>query len=100
MKYWQDFLDLCHENGIEIYAYVPAYHPRLYDLLMELGGGEILVEVSDYLESTVTLQGGIYRNYMNIESFEGNPDFFYDEIHMRPENADLLIENLLGETSE
>jgi hypothetical protein len=97
MEYWEDLLALCDERGIMVYAYLPAYHPRLYDELMNLGAGDILGQVSDYLESTVTSHGGIYRNYMNIESFGGNPEFFYDEIHMRPENAALLIQALLGD---
>ena len=96
MKYWEDFLDLCEERGVKVYAFLPPYHPRLSEVLHNFGADGILSEVSEYLEATVESHGGAYRDFRDIRSFGGDPNLFYDEIHMRPENATLLLENLLG----
>lgn len=93
--YWEDFLALCKEKGIKVYAFLPPYHPRLLQLLDTVGANEILGEVSGYLDSTVESEGGVFRDYMDVESFGGDPGLFYDEIHMRPANAEILLGHLL-----
>lgn len=99
IQYWEDLLDICRKNNIKVYAFLPATHPQLYDLFMSIGAFEIIGEVSDYLESSISEIDGVYRDYTSIESFGGNPDDFYDEIHMRPQNCELLLRDLLGEST-
>ena len=60
-QYWTDLLDLCHEHGIKLYVVMPPAHPRLIQLLDELGAGPIFKEVADYLSSTVGEAGGSPR---------------------------------------
>ena len=98
-EYWRDFLALCREHGIKVYAFMPPYHPRLLSLLDSLGAGRILGEVSDYLRSTVAEVDGTYEDFTNIDSFGGDPELFYDEIHMRPPNGAKLLEKLLADAS-
>jgi hypothetical protein len=94
-QYWTDLLNLCRERGIRLYVIMPPAHPRLVRLLDELGAGGVFKEVADYLSSTVSGAGGIFRDYTRIESFGGDPSLFYDEIHVRPANGDRLLEKLL-----
>jgi hypothetical protein len=94
-QYWEDMLAICRERGIRVYAFLPPTHPKLYDYLMSVGAGDIFSKVADYLEASVIGNDGVFRDYTNLESFGGNPDDFYDEIHMRPQNGELLLENLL-----
>ena len=94
---WEELINLCVERDIQIYAFMAPSHPRLLKLLQELDAMWIFQETSDFVERTVTDAGGVYRDYTNLESFEGNPDWFYDEVHMWTSNADLLLENLLAD---
>jgi len=96
-EYWEDFLQLCEDKGIRVYAFLPAMHPQLLEVLNNLDAGRILGEVADYLDDTVSESGGVFRDYTDIRSFGGDPDLFYDEIHMRPENGEKLLKDLLGE---
>lgn len=96
MKYWEDFLETCREKNIEVLVFMTPAHPRFWELLEEFGAGEVYDEVSGYFERTVTVAGGTFRDYTHLESFEGDPDNFYDEMHMRRENCDLLLTDLLG----
>jgi hypothetical protein len=95
-QYWEDMLAICREKGIKVYAFLPPTHPQLYQFLESVGAFDIFGDVSDYLRSSVVGSGGIFRDYTNLESFNGNPDDFYDEIHMRPQNGELLLRDLLG----
>jgi hypothetical protein len=99
IQYWEDLLEICRENNIRVYAFLPSTHPQLYDLYQSIGADEIIGEVSDYLESSIGETGGVYRDYTSIDSFGGNPDDFYDEIHMRPQNCELLLRDLLEEST-
>lgn len=96
IQYWEDMLEICRENGIIVYAFLPPTHPQLYDLLESAGAWEIFGEVSDYIESSMENTDGTFLDYTDIGSFNGNPDDFYDEIHMRPQNGELLLQDLLG----
>jgi hypothetical protein len=99
-KYWEDFLGLCRERGIKVVAFMPPDHPRLVELLSEVGAEPVFRMVSDYLSETVASAGGTCVAYTNIESFGGDPGEFYDEIHMRPANGALLLEHLFSTNSE
>ena len=95
MKYWEDFLHICSEKGIRVYVFMTPAHPRLWALLQEFGAEGVYDQVSDYFERTVTEVGGTFRDYTHLESFGGDPENFYDEVHMQKENCDLLLRELL-----
>jgi len=95
-RYWEEFLNLCRERNVRVYAFMTPAHPRLWSLLQELDAGPVYREVSDYFNRTVTEMGGTFRDYTLLESFGGDPQLFYDEMHMRKPNCDELIRNLLA----
>ena len=94
-KYWIDFLELCRENDIDIYVFMSPVHPLLLELAAEQNTGNMFEEADEYMAATVAEYGGVYRNYLDPESWGGDPDLFYDEIHMRPQNSDILLGQLL-----
>ena len=93
---WREFIEICEEYGIKIYAFMPPMHPRLWSLLNELECAWIYEETAEYVGATVTEAGGVFRNYTDLDSINGDPELFWDEVHMRPENAELLLRDLLS----
>ncbi len=96
-NWWEEFLKICDENEIQVYAFIPPYHPRLLDNLMRINAGPIFDETRTFLESTVTGMGGTYKDYSDIGNFNGDPDNFLDETHPDMENVELLVRDLLAD---
>ena len=71
-------------------------HPELWEFIQEKGVDHLYTETSEYVERTVAESGGVFRNYIELDSFDGDPEMFWDEVHMRPENGEALLWNLLG----
>lgn len=94
---WEDFLDEILSHGIKLYAFIPTEHPRMWAHMVELGAEENYRELAEYLDETVTGIGGTFRDYHTIDSFGGSEDDFYDEVHMRKQNGDLLLNDLLSD---
>jgi len=92
---WIDFLEYCRSNGIRVYAYLPPAHPRLLAMLERFGMEENLEVAAEFLEETVPSYGGVFRDFTMLDSFGGEPDQFYDEVHMRKQNNDRLLRSLL-----
>ena len=96
-RMWEQFLAMCNEKGIRVYVFMPPVHPDLWKLLVEKGAGPIFEEVSAFLDRTVTEAGGVFRDYTQLASFGGDPELFYDEVHMRPGNVEVVLKRLLAE---
>jgi len=96
--YWQKFLSYCDVNGIKVYALLTPYHPEVLQVIELQGGEKIIDTVRDYLIGTTKSSDLTYRDYLEVENFGGDPEQFYDEIHMRPENCNRLLANLLTES--
>ena len=93
--YWEDFLKLCKQNDIKVYTFMPPAHPKLIALLSEFNAQPIFDQVSDYLKKSTEENGGTFRDYTDIDNFNGDPNLFYDELHIRKGNGDRILENLL-----
>lgn len=96
MNRWVEFLDYCVGNEIEIYVYITPQHERYREMLRDLGSENIYGEITEYLRMTVEERGGIFRDYSIPETFGGDPEMFYDEVHPRKENNDLILRDLLA----
>lgn len=94
MAYWLELLEVCRENDIEVYAFMAPVHPLLTELASECGTGHMYAEAQEFFSTTVEEFGGVYRDYLHLDSFGGDPDLFYDELHMRPENSERLLRDL------
>jgi len=96
MQQWEEFLDYCTEQGIKVIAYMPPDHPDYVELLERFGSIPVMEEISEFIGESVESRGGIYRDYTYLESFGGESDQFYDEVHMRKGNNDRLLYSLTG----
>lgn len=99
MDLWVDFLEYCRGKEIQVYAYLPPSHPRFIELLKQLGAVENLNEISRFLETTSDEWGAVFRDYSDLSSIGGDVDQFYDEVHMRTANNDLLLIDLLSDNA-
>ena len=97
MGYWEEFLQICEENDVRLYVFMPPPHPDLLDRLYELGAERIFEETGDYLHRTVIKAGGTFRDFTQLESFGGDPDLFSDEVHLRKPNAEMMLRALLSD---
>jgi len=95
MHYWEDFLDLCTDNDLNVIVFFAPLHPDLAEFLETVPEARILDDVVEYVEGTVTEIGGEFYNIRNIGTFGGSADGFYDEVHTRPINADAIIRYVL-----
>ena len=92
---WLDFLQICDEMDIMVYAMIPPVHPDLVKRLYDFGAGGIFDEDEDFIRSTMEGHDWVFRNLLDLESFDGDPLLFRDEVHMLPENGERLIRELL-----
>jgi hypothetical protein len=93
-KAWIEFLGLCVQHNIKIYAFMTPMHPLLWGLLGEYGSQDIFLQSYDYCERTITEAGGTFRNYSDIATWGGDPNLFNDEVHMLPKNCAVLMKVL------
>ncbi|MCX6646307.1 MAG: hypothetical protein NTY09_08120, partial [bacterium] len=57
----------------------------------------LYTEVRTYLEETISENGGVFRDYTEVSSFDGDPEDFIDAVHLNSENGDILLRHLLGD---
>lgn len=95
-KNFEKLLLICADKDIQVYCFMPPLHPSLLSDLNEHGAEKIYSMVREYLSEQFNIQGGVFRDYTRIESFNGNPDEFYDGVHMRESNGNLLIYDLFS----
>ncbi len=93
---WIEILDYCDQHDITVYAYLPPGHPRFIEACESIGAMPKLGEVAEFLASTIEEHGGVFADYTSIESFGGEADQFYDEVHMRKANNDRLLLDLFS----
>jgi hypothetical protein len=96
MDLWMEILDYCGDHGIKVYAFLPPGHPRYNEMLEEFGAGPKMEEIRSFLEESLNDHDDVFRDYADLESFDGDPNQFYDEVHMREENNSRLIRDLLA----
>lgn len=96
-QYWVDFLNICAERDIMVYAMIPPVHPELVEMLYDSGAGPIFDETEQFVLSTMEGREWVFRNLLLLESFDGDPLLFRDEVHMLQANGELLVRELLSD---
>lgn len=91
------FLEACRWNGIHVLLVLTPLHPL---------GRELLKDVPEHARNSSELEALVHRwtvedagmvrvfDASHIESFDGDADDFYDEMHCGPENSRRIIERL------
>jgi len=93
---WDEFLEMCCDNKIEVYAFTQPAHPDLTKILYENNAGEIYRPSVDHLEKSVLEVGGEFRGYIYPDEFGADSENFRDAVHMDKEGGDKLLEDLLA----
>lgn len=102
-EFWEEFLRICHERSIRVYAYMTPLHPELLETVNNMerfDAAALYAEANEYLSRTVAEVGGVFRDYTDVTSFGGDPEGFYDVVHLQPENGDILLRDLFGDDFE
>jgi hypothetical protein len=92
---WGEFLSVCTDKDIDVIAFMPPVHPRLWDLLLELHADRLYDETDEFLTESTEQSGGLFKDYTLVDSFYGRQEYFRDEVHLMPENGTILLRNLL-----
>lgn len=101
LDYWYETLETCSSHGINVITFMAPNHPRLAEKITEIGADVVYDEIKAIIAQSVTRHDGIFFDFSDIESFGGDPDLFYDGVHMQKENMELMTRALLAsETSE
>ena len=82
-----------------MHAYVTPLHPEQWKVLDALPQAAALDDVIATLNRIFDAHGIKFRDFSRIDAFGGDPQLFYDEMHMRPTNHSLLLAELLGEVN-
>jgi hypothetical protein len=94
LQYLEDLLDFAYAHGITVHIYITPYHPRLWETLRPLKDIQVLRETRRVVQQQCQAHGVYLVDFSRIERFGGQPNEFYDEIHMRPSNQALLLKAL------
>lgn len=95
LAYFDRFIELAAENDIRILAFLTTNHAILDDHLRRVTDyAARLTEAREYWDS-IDYPGFTWVDLSRVESFNEDPDGFFDLGHVNPENAELCLEYLL-----
>jgi hypothetical protein len=96
-EYFRKFLDYCVDNGIQVYVFMPPQQPEMLRRIYDSGGEPVFEETKEFVRDEVLRIGGVYRDLTDLDSFGGDVRYFRDEIHMIPQNGEIMVRELLGD---
>lgn len=94
-EYLEATLRYCHERGIKVVLFVTPLHPRVVAAIESKGYGDRKKEVLAMLGRVSKEWNVPVYDFSSIESFGGNPAWFYDGAHTDERNSDLMTVRLL-----
>ncbi|TWT66911.1 hypothetical protein Pla123a_43390 [Posidoniimonas polymericola] len=96
MLAWRDLMDYCESHAVRLTVFLTPVHPKLLD---ELRGVEHYerrrADVFALLDCTLPPRGR-FLDLTEVASFRGDPEAFYDAVHLRSANASRLVETLFS----
>ncbi|MEA1996443.1 MAG: hypothetical protein U9N45_02350 [Gemmatimonadota bacterium] len=96
-NYFFQTIEFCRRHGIELVVVTLPYHPRFFKSLEGSPFTGLNSRWEEFLTETAGKYGFKLVECQNLESFGGDASSFYDEIHMKQSNSDLLIRYLVRE---
>ena len=93
---FEEMIRRAHDAKISVYAFFTPLHPSLLKHLRATRDYDRLHALTvSYLQDLATRVGGVViRDFTELASFGGEPDDFYDGVHMQRANADRLLRAL------
>ncbi len=97
VAYFDNFIELCRENGIQVVAFITANHPILEDFLLQnTNYPQRLADAKEYWDS-IEYDGFTYVDLSRPEYFGGDVGDFSDLAHIGTYNAELVVRLLMEE---
>ena len=97
VAYLRTFLEEARSAGIEVFAFIPPVHPALTRAAEGSGLPDRTAETVALLEE-LEREGLLrYVETRDLATFGGDPIYFFDAIHMMPENSFRLLAYLYGQ---
>ncbi|MCE5272622.1 hypothetical protein LLH00_15180 [bacterium] len=91
---------LCRKRGIHLVAVMLPYHPQLLKSLKGSDFERLNAEWNTLMHRLAASEGVVLVDAQNIDSFGGDPDKFYDEIHMFAENSNRMADYVLKQMEQ
>ncbi len=92
------FLDLVAEHDIELVAFATPMHPEfLRRIEAETVAAQRKAEVRTLLRQRFAARGWVLHEATQPENYGGNPENYYDGVHMHPAEVTYLVESILRE---
>jgi len=91
-----DFFTQCHAKGIQVDAVIPPLHP---DVLAAMERTPVRARIADTARMLRQFEAEGLLHYIDvttIDRFGGDPDRFFDGIHMEEWNSSRILEHVYG----
>ena len=93
--YFEELIDFCLRNEIELIAVVLPDHPQVVKALAGTAFERLNHSFKNYLIGLTARYGVNMVDASSLESFAGDPHAFYDDIHMMSSNSELLVRYII-----
>ncbi|MEZ5126383.1 MAG: hypothetical protein R2826_09065 [Thermoleophilia bacterium] len=99
-KYFEKLLKLYNDHGVTPAIVIMPYHPDVLAAFRAVGWEVKQDRLKAYLAETQKKYDFVVLDYTEIESFGGNPDWFYDGAHITRANSNLLFEQAVRDAPQ
>ena len=99
-QYFQRTLKLLNANHIKPVLVIMPYHPQVLDAFMRVGWGVKEAALRSYLKSLHKYFNFRVLDCLDISTFGGSRDGFYDGAHLTAANSRLLIRYIVRKAPE
>ncbi len=95
VAYFDRFMDLIAEHDIQVVAFLTPMHPDFLGRIeAETVAGERKAEVRNLLRQRFAARGWVLHEATQPGDYGGEPDNFYDGVHLRPAEMTLLLQSI------
>jgi hypothetical protein len=95
--YFEELLGFCNKEDIRVTAVLLPDHPRIVKALKGTSFEKLNKSLKDLLAVVETSYGINIVDASRLESFDGDPNGFFDDIHMTHANSALLVRYIVQE---
>ena len=95
MRYFAMTLGLFNSIGVTPVLVLMPTHPLVIQSMGDAQWNQRRIVLLDYLRSLAQVYRVAIVDCSRIESFHGDPNAFYDGVHIKKENADRIIDTVV-----
>ena len=90
-----DIMQYAQQRHARVILFITTLHPRVLATVASHGYEQRYQDVKRLLEKMHAQYGATVYDFSQIESYGGQPDWFYDGAHIDERNADLMTRKML-----